>query len=75
IGGYALASTGYTGGMQQADVTPEFARSFLLSWFGFPAAFYLIASLLYLFAYKLKDEDAARYAAENAKRFSGEVQA
>jgi hypothetical protein len=61
--------------MQQADVTPEFARSFLLSWFGFPAAFYLIASLLYLFAYKLKDEDAARYAAENAKRFSGEVQA
>ncbi|MDR2520048.1 MAG: MFS transporter [Eubacteriaceae bacterium] len=72
IGGYALAAIGYSGSIR---ANPERARLFLLSWFGFPAAFCLIASLLFLFAYKLKDEDAARYAAENAKRLSGEAQA
>jgi Na+/melibiose symporter-like transporter len=63
---YALAAIGYTG--PTTVITPEFIRGFMFLLGGVPAICNLIAGLLMLFAYKIKDEDAARYAAENAAK-------
>ncbi|MCL1803564.1 MAG: MFS transporter [Eubacteriaceae bacterium] len=68
IGGYILANIGYSGAMSPGDVTAAFARTFLYSWFGYPAACNIIASLMLTFAYKLTDDNTAKYAAENAAR-------
>ena len=62
--GYGLALIGYTQGM---EVTSEFASKFMALFGLLPAAF-LLFTLLLSFTYKLTDEQAAFYAAENVKR-------
>ncbi|SFB06488.1 Na+/melibiose symporter [Acetitomaculum ruminis DSM 5522] len=65
IAGYGLAFIGFTTGMQ---VTESFITNFMWLLGGVPALFYAAAALLMLFAYRISDEDAARYAMLNAKK-------
>ncbi|KPU43267.1 putative symporter YjmB [Oxobacter pfennigii] len=63
--GFGLALIGYTAGM---EITPAFAGKFMALFGLVPAAFSIISLLLTIFGYKLTDEQAAFYAAENVKR-------
>jgi GPH family glycoside/pentoside/hexuronide:cation symporter len=69
IGTYGLSMIGYTAGMTP---TPEFINGFMWIFGGIPAAFYLLASLIMFFGYKITDEDAAMYARENAARMAAQ---
>ncbi|MCL2136517.1 MAG: MFS transporter [Coriobacteriia bacterium] len=80
IGGfsmYALAAIGFDSlavqaasaqGVLPAFIDDQFVTNFMLLLMGIPAACNLIAALLMIFAYKIKDEDARMYAAENQAR-------
>ncbi len=63
--GYGLTLIGYTQGM---EITAAFANKFMALFGLLPASFLVITFLLSLFAYKLTDEQAEFYAAENVKR-------
>ncbi|MCR3923501.1 MAG: hypothetical protein NUK65_13480, partial [Firmicutes bacterium] len=63
--GFGLALIGYTAGM---EITAAFASKFMLLLGLVPATFSVIALLLTIFGYKLTDEQAEFYAAENVKR-------
>ncbi|HIX38919.1 MAG TPA: MFS transporter [Candidatus Blautia pullistercoris] len=66
---YGLAMIGYHAGI---TVTPEFQTDFMILLAVIPAVLVLIGALIMQFGYKITDEDAAMYAAENAKRAKGE---
>ena len=63
--GYGLDLIGYSQGM---EVTAAFANKFMALFGLLPATFLVVTFTLAIFAYKLTDEQAAFYAAENAKR-------
>ena len=65
LGAYGLAVIGYTPGMMP---TAEFATKFMYLFGGLPAALAAIGATILLIGYKLKDEDCAKYASENAIR-------
>ena len=65
LGAYGLQIIGYVPNMAP---TPEFATKFMYLFGGLPAALALIGATILLFGYKLKDEDCALYASENAAR-------
>ena len=74
---YAAASTGGTGDFSYM-ATPEFAEftsKFIKIYAWVPAAFAAVAICLFIFGYKITDEDAKFYAAENAKRKAAEMAA
>ncbi|MDR2519780.1 MAG: MFS transporter [Eubacteriaceae bacterium] len=54
---------------------PGFVRNFMLLLGGIPAACNMIAALLMLFAYKISDKDATRYAQENMAKMAPPPQA
>ena len=62
---FVLTAIGYQPNMKQ---TPEFVNKFMMLFGLFPAAFCILAAIIMLFFYKITDEDAARYARENAER-------
>jgi Na+/melibiose symporter-like transporter len=71
---YFLAAVGFdsaqvaavTGtGLLPAFVTQDFVNSYMAILCGIPAVCSLAAALLIFFAYKIKDNDAAQYAADN----------
>ncbi|MCL2151137.1 MAG: MFS transporter [Coriobacteriia bacterium] len=80
IGGmvlYALAAIGFDSlqvqsaaaqGVLPAFLTDDFVTAFMFLLAGIPAVCNLAAVLLMRFAYKITDEDAKMYAAENQKR-------
>lgn len=65
LGTFGLSLIGYQAGM---TATPEFIKNFMYIFGGIPAVLYLAAALTMQFGYKITDEDAARYARENAER-------
>lgn len=65
IAGYGLAAIGYTPGM---DMTEEFVGKYMTIIGTIPAILCVLAALVLVFFYKITDEDAARYAKENAER-------
>lgn len=67
IVGYGLSIIGYKAGM---EATPEFIKHFMLLFGGLPAILYFIGSIVMFKGYKITDEDAAWYAAENGKRMA-----
>ncbi|HZK24021.1 MAG TPA: MFS transporter [Oscillospiraceae bacterium] len=69
IGTFGLSIIGYTAGM---TATPEFVNGFMWIFGGIPAGFYLLASMIMFFGYKITDEDAAMYARENAARLAAQ---
>ena len=62
---YGLAAIGYYAGIA---VDPIFQRNFMLLLAIIPAALVLVGALIMQVGYKITDADAAKYAAENAKR-------
>ncbi|MDR2957750.1 MAG: MFS transporter [Coriobacteriales bacterium] len=77
---YALAFIGYDSMAvsiaADQNVLPAFASDSFVTGYMFclgmvPAIFNTLAALLMAFAYKIKDADAARYAAENMERMGG----
>ena len=74
---YAASSTGGVGDFSYM-ATPEFAEftsKFIKIYAWVPAAFAAVAICLFIFGYKISDEDAKFYAAENAKRKAAEMAA
>ena len=65
IGSYGLAMIGYQVGM---EITEGFVHSFMFIIGGIPAALCILGAVIFFFAYRLKDEDVAMYARENAAR-------
>lgn len=66
---YGLAMIGYYAGI---NVTPEFQTKFMILLSVIPAILVFIGALIMQSGYKITDEDAARYAAENERRAKGE---
>ncbi len=64
LGLYLLGATGYVAGFTP---TTEWVKSYMNVAFLIPGIIYLIAAAL-LLAYKISDNDAAKYAAENAEK-------
>ena len=65
IAGYGLAAIGYQPGM---EITADFTSKYMLIIGTIPAVLCVLAAVIFLVGYKIKDEDAARYAKENAER-------
>ena len=65
IATYGLAFIGYHAGM---TIDGAFQTKFMFLLSIIPAVLVLIGALIMLIGYKITDEDAARYAAENAAR-------
>ncbi|MCR3922788.1 MAG: MFS transporter [Firmicutes bacterium] len=70
LGTFGLSFIGYEAGMV---ASPEFIKSFMWIFGGIPAGLYLLGGLIMLFGHKITDEDAARYAQENAARRAAEA--
>lgn len=66
---YGLAMIGYHAGIK---VTPGFQTKFMILLSVIPAILVFIGGVIMQAGYKITDEDAARYAAENEKRAKGE---
>ncbi|WKY46191.1 MFS transporter [Eubacteriaceae bacterium ES2] len=64
IAGFGLAWAGYEVGV---DLGPDFINKFMILLGIAPGAIALLGSVVMFFSYKITDEDAAMYAAENAK--------
>lgn len=67
IGNFGLAFIGYQAGMA---VDAAFTTKFMLLLAIIPAVLIFIGALIMQFGYKITDEDAARYAAENAAKYA-----
>jgi GPH family glycoside/pentoside/hexuronide:cation symporter len=72
IGSFGLALIGYRFG-EDPMLIPNFAKNFMLILGGIPAIFYLLASLIMAFGYKINEVDAAKYSRENAERMMAQM--
>ena len=50
------------------EITADFTSKYMLIIGTIPAVLCVLAAVIFLVGYKIKDEDAARYAKENAER-------
>lgn len=67
IGNFGMAIIGYQAGMAIDQI---FTTKFMLLLTLIPAALIFVGALIMQFGYKITDEDAARYAAENAAKYA-----
>ncbi len=65
IAGFGLSAIGYVPGATQSAT---FMNNFMYLFGGIPAICYLVGSLVMLLGYKITEEDALKYASENAAR-------
>ncbi|MBR6801533.1 MAG: MFS transporter [Eubacteriaceae bacterium] len=82
IGGYVLAWIGFDGWNAQymagtLDRTlaefEAFRKTFMVIYAFVPAAFAVVAVAIFMFGYKITDEDAKFYAQENAKKMAAQM--
>ena len=82
IGGYVLAWIGFDGWNTQymagtldrtAEAFVSFQKSFITIYAAAPAIMSVLAVAIFMFGYKITDEDAKFYAQENAKRKAAEL--
>jgi Na+/melibiose symporter-like transporter len=67
VGAFALAFIGYTPGFNPAEV-PHFSRNFMFMFGCVPGILNAIGAVVFGFAYRISDTDAAKYARENAEK-------
>ena len=67
IGNFGMAIIGYQAGMAIDQI---FTTKFMLLLTLIPAVLIFVGALIMQFGYKITDEDAARYAAENAAKYA-----